>query len=158
MDSMRSLNPARLIAFALIFACLAPGADAQLVFDDPLTGGTTIGVRDNGQGVFVPAEGWKVTSYSDNIRYTPPTPIENGAAEFNVKGLIQSDDLNPDGQLMSMYDAEQGCFRYSGRKSKATDLGAAGTKYWLFQRIEEDWLTYRMTRIAANLAKQAGAC
>jgi hypothetical protein len=59
--------------------------------------------------------------------------------------------------LMSMCDAEQGCFRYSGRKSEATDLGAAGTKYWLFQRIEDDWLTYRITRIAANLAGQGRA-
>jgi hypothetical protein len=56
--------------------------------------------------------------------------------------------------LMSMYDPEQGCFRYFGRKADATDLGAAGTRYWLFQHIEDDWLTYRMTRIAANLAEK----
>jgi hypothetical protein len=55
--------------------------------------------------------------------------------------------------LMSMYDAAQGCFHYSGRKSEATDLGPAGARYWLFQRIEDDWLTYRVTRIAANLVE-----
>jgi PKD repeat protein len=79
-----------------------------LILDDPLTNGATIGIRDNGQGVFVPGEGWKVTSYSDNIRYTPALPVEDGAVEFNVKGLTVSDDVNPDGQLMSMYDASWG--------------------------------------------------
>jgi hypothetical protein len=70
-----------------------------------------------------------------------------GLAERPVQAVLK--------WLMSMYDAEQGRFRYSGRKSEATDLGMAGTRYWLFHRIEEDWLTYRMTRIAANLAEQA---
>lgn len=56
--------------------------------------------------------------------------------------------------LMRMYDTEGGCFHYSGRKSEATDLGPAGTKYCLFQQIEDDWLTYRVTRVAANLVGQ----
>jgi hypothetical protein len=73
-----------------------------------------------------------------------------GLAERPVQAILK--------WLISMYDAEQGRFRYAGRRSDATDLGAAGTKYWLFQRIEDDWLTYRMTRIVANLAEQAGAC
>ena len=55
------------------------------------------------------------------------------------------------GWLVSMYDAERGCFHYAGRKSAATDLGSAAAKYWLFQRIEDDWLTYHVTRIAVNL-------
>jgi hypothetical protein len=56
--------------------------------------------------------------------------------------------------LMSMYDAERGCFHYSGQKSKASDLGPAAAKYRLFQRIEDDWLTYHVTRIAIKLAEQ----
>jgi len=49
------------IVMAVVFLC-AP-VRAQLIFDDPLTGGTTIGIRDNGQGQFT-GEGWKVTSPS----------------------------------------------------------------------------------------------
>jgi len=74
-----------------VLAAIGSSAAAQLLFDDPLTNGTTIGVRDNGQGQFVVAQGWKVTSYSDNIRYTPMYPIEDGALEFDIKGLVSSD-------------------------------------------------------------------
>jgi hypothetical protein len=56
--------------------------------------------------------------------------------------------------LMSMYDAEQSCFHYTGKRSEATDLGPAASRYWLFQRIEDDWLTYHMTRIALKLAER----
>jgi hypothetical protein len=66
-----------------------------------------------------------------------------GLAERPVQAILK--------WLMGIYDAEQGCFCYSGRKSEATDLGAAGAKYRLFQRIEDDRLTYGMTRIAAHL-------
>jgi hypothetical protein len=93
-------------------------ATAELLFDDPLTNSSTIGIRNNGQGSFVSGVGWKVTSYSDNIRYTPANPIEHGALEFEVKGLINSDNNNPDGQLMSMYDASWG----SPRTVYAPDL------------------------------------
>lgn len=88
---------------------LAAAALPRLVFHDPLTTGTTVGTRDNGQGVFVPG-GWKVTSPSDNIRYTSPLPIEEGAVEFDVTGL-QFNDTRPQnhrGQLMGMYDASFG--------------------------------------------------
>ncbi len=81
---------------------LPAAAASRLIFHDPLTTGTTAGTRDNGQGVFVPG-GWKVTSPSDNIRYTSPLPIEEGAVEFDVTGL-QFDDTRPQnhrGQLMS---------------------------------------------------------
>ncbi len=90
-------------------ADLASAAAPLLVFHDPLTNGTTIGIRDNGQGVFVPG-GWRVTSSSDNIRYTSPLPIEEGAIDFDVTGLA-FDDTRPQnhrGQLMSMYDASFG--------------------------------------------------
>ncbi|HLE21079.1 MAG TPA: DUF4038 domain-containing protein [Vicinamibacteria bacterium] len=94
----------------LALAVDLPAAAAEhLVFHDPLTTGTTVGTRDNGQGVFVPG-GWKVTSPSDNIRYTSPLPIEEGAVEFDVTGL-SFDDTRPQnhrGQLMSMYDASFG--------------------------------------------------
>jgi hypothetical protein len=55
--------------------------------------------------------------------------------------------------LMSLYNPDLGCYHFLGRKSEATDLGPAGTRYWLFQHIEDDWLTYRMTRIATKLAE-----
>jgi hypothetical protein len=88
---------------------LAAAALPRLVFHDPLTTGTTVGTRDNGQGVFVPG-GWKVTSPSDNIRYTSPLPIEEGAVEFDVTGLQFNDTRaqNHRGQLMGMYDASFG--------------------------------------------------
>ena len=99
----RSLN---VLVMGLALGAVAPiDTGQQLLFDDPLTNGTTIGVRDNGQGQFVIGEGWKVTSSSDNIRYTPPYAIEDGAVEFDVKGLINDDTISPDGQLMNMYDA-----------------------------------------------------
>ncbi|MDO8684123.1 MAG: DUF4038 domain-containing protein [Armatimonadota bacterium] len=91
----------------LWLAACAAGAQT-LVFNDPLTNGTTIGIRDNGQGQFVMGQGWKVTGFSDNIRYTPATPIEDGSVEFDIIGLSSSDNLNPDGQLMNMYDASSG--------------------------------------------------
>ncbi|MDO8682109.1 MAG: DUF4038 domain-containing protein [Armatimonadota bacterium] len=106
-------SASRPIMAALAFFFLsAASAAAALVFDDPLTTGTTIGVRDNGQGQFV-SGGWKVTSHSDNIRYTPPTPIEDGAVEFDVIGLKPSDTQNPDGMLMAMYDASSGNPRFA---------------------------------------------
>ncbi len=93
-----------------ILALNLPAADApRPILHDPLTTGTTVGTRDNGQGAFVPG-GWKVTSPSDNIRYTSPLPIEEGAVEFDVTGL-QFNDTRPQnhrGQLMSMYDASFG--------------------------------------------------
>jgi len=79
------------------------------LFEDPLTNGRTLGVRDNGQGEFITA-GWRVTGASDNIRYTSPFPIEEGALEFDVTGL-RFDDTRPQnhrGQLVSMYDASSG--------------------------------------------------
>ena len=79
-------------------------AAPAVVFDDPLTNGKTVGVRDHGHGEFV-ADGWKVASGSDSIRYTSSTPIEDGAVEFDVTGLKPGDQANPVGQLMCMYDA-----------------------------------------------------
>jgi len=53
--------------------------------------------------------------------------------------------------LMSMYDEEQGCFHFSGKRSEATDRGPQAARYLLYQCIEDDWLTYRALRIALNL-------
>jgi hypothetical protein len=96
-------------ALALLLCVAVTPAEAQLVIDDPLTDGKTVGFRDNGPGQFV-AGGWMVTGAADNIRYTPPTPIEEGAIEFDVTGL-RFDDTRPQnhqGQLLSMYDASFG--------------------------------------------------
>ncbi|MDO8588420.1 MAG: DUF4038 domain-containing protein [Armatimonadota bacterium] len=103
----KALAEAIALAFAIATLTVTV-AGAVLLFDDPLTSGATIGVRDNGQGLFVSGQGWKVIAYSDNIRYTPTPPVEDGAVEFEVIGLQPSDNLNPDGQLMSMYDASYG--------------------------------------------------
>jgi hypothetical protein len=56
--------------------------------------------------------------------------------------------------LMSLYDPQQGCFHYSGSKQDASDLGSGGAKFSLYHMIDDDWLTYRVTRIAANLLKK----
>ena len=95
-------------AFCVLIAA-SVSAQGRLVVDDPLTGGTTTGVRDNGPGQFV-AGGWRVTGASDNIRYTPEIPIEAGAIEFDVTGLCFDDtrEQNHRGQILSMYDASFG--------------------------------------------------
>jgi hypothetical protein len=72
--------------------------------------------------------------------------LEVGLDERPVQAILK--------WLTSMYDTNRGCFHYSGQKSEATDLGPAGAKYHLFQQIEDDWLTYRVTRVAANLLGQ----
>jgi hypothetical protein len=94
--------------FFIILPALASG-QSQLVVDDPLTNGVTVGIRDNGGGEFV-GGGWMVTGASDNIRYTPPNPLEAGALEFDVRGLRFDDtrEQNHRGQLLSMYDASFG--------------------------------------------------
>jgi hypothetical protein len=81
------------LTLALLLFLAATPAAAQLVIHDPLTDGRTVGFRDNGPGQFV-SGGWMVTGPSDNIRYTPPTPIEEGAIEFDVTGL-RFDDTRP---------------------------------------------------------------
>jgi len=58
--------------------------------------------------------------------------------------------------LMTMYDAEQGCFRYNGKPvskySRRRDyMDSRVAKYRLYHLIEDDWLTYHATRIAKNL-------
>jgi len=61
--------------------------------------------------------------------------------------------------LMTMYDADQGCFRYSGKPiskySRRQDyMDSRVAKYRLYNLIEDDWLTYYVTRIAKNLIEQ----
>ena len=60
------------------------------------------------------------------------------------------------GWLEGMHDSDEGCFRYRGKPiskmSRKTDGATPGVlKYRLFHLIEDDWLTYYMTRIEANL-------
>ena len=60
--------------------------------------------------------------------------------------------------LMTMYDAEQGCFKYAGKPvskytNKQDGIDSAVAKYRFYHLIETDWLTYHMTRIATNMAK-----
>ena len=98
----------KIVAFYVLIAA-SVGAQGRLVVDDPLMGGTTLGVRDNGPGQFV-SGGWRVTGASDNVRYTPEIPIEAGAIEFDVTGLRFDDtrEQNHRGQILSMYDASFG--------------------------------------------------
>jgi hypothetical protein len=58
--------------------------------------------------------------------------------------------------LMGMYHENEGCFRYTGKPisqySQHRDgLDARVAKYRLHHLIEDDWLTYYMTRIGMNL-------
>jgi hypothetical protein len=59
--------------------------------------------------------------------------------------------------LMTMYDAGQGCFRYTGKpvskySNRQDGIDSTVAKYRFYHLIESDWLTYHMTRIAANMA------
>ncbi len=58
--------------------------------------------------------------------------------------------------LMGMYHVDEGCFRYTGKPiSKHSQLkdgmDARVAKYRLHHLIEDDWLTYYLTRIGMNL-------
>jgi hypothetical protein len=60
--------------------------------------------------------------------------------------------------LMTMYDAEEGCFRYTGKpvskySKKEDGIDFRVAKYRFYHMIENDWLTYHMTKIAANMMK-----
>ena len=64
--------------------------------------------------------------------------------------------------LMTMYCPSDGCFRYRGkpisRYSRHGDhMDARVARYRLYHLIEDDWLTYYATRIAANMAGHYGA-
>jgi hypothetical protein len=58
--------------------------------------------------------------------------------------------------LMTMYDAKEGCFRYTGKpiskySKKEDGIDSRVAKYRFYHLIENDWLTYHMTSIAANI-------
>lgn len=60
--------------------------------------------------------------------------------------------------LMTMYRPDEGYFRYIGKPiskySRQIDyMDARVAKYRLYHLIEDDWLTYYMTRIVANILK-----
>ena len=60
--------------------------------------------------------------------------------------------------LMTMYDAEQGCFRYTGKpvskyRKRQDGIDARVAKYRFYHVIEDDWLTYHMTTIAVDMMK-----
>jgi hypothetical protein len=58
--------------------------------------------------------------------------------------------------LMSMYRAKEGCFKYTGKpiskhSQRKDGIDARVAKYRLHHLIEDDWLTYYLTRIGTNL-------
>jgi len=58
--------------------------------------------------------------------------------------------------LMTMYDVEEGCFRYTGKPiskytKKEDGIDSRVAKYRFYHMIENDWLTYHITSIAANI-------
>ena len=60
--------------------------------------------------------------------------------------------------LITLYDAEEGCFRYVGKpiskySRKKDGIDSAVAKYRFYHVIENDWLTYHVTMIAANMMK-----
>ena len=64
--------------------------------------------------------------------------------------------------LRDMYDPVEGCFRYSGKpisQHKFREDGGtpAVLKYRLYHVVEDDWLTYYMTRVAGNIVSRRGA-
>jgi hypothetical protein len=64
--------------------------------------------------------------------------------------------------LMTMYDAREGRFRYAGKpvskySNKQDGIDSTVAKYRFYHLIETDWLTYHMTRIAANVVKHKRA-
>lgn len=77
-----------------------------LLVYDPLTNGTSIGVREG--GVFTP-QGWQVTSRSDFIRYGVPT-LEAGFVEWQNSNM---EDVVPEKQwmLFGMWDPSRGGYR-----------------------------------------------
>ncbi|KPL13104.1 MAG: hypothetical protein AMS26_15555 [Bacteroides sp. SM23_62] len=65
--------------------------------------------------------------------------------------------------LMTMYQPNEGCFQYTGKSiSKYSrqndDMDARVAKYRLFHLIEDDWLTYHITRIVVNVLKHEIYC
>ena len=77
-----------------------------LLVYDPLTNGTTVGVR--GGGEFTP-QGWQVKSRSDYIQYAVPT-LEAGFVEWDNSNM---EDEVPDKQwmLFGMWDPSAGGYR-----------------------------------------------
>jgi len=58
--------------------------------------------------------------------------------------------------LRTMYHADEGCFRYAGKpisryRHSTDEMDARVAKYRLYHLIEQDWLTYRLTRVAMSL-------
>jgi hypothetical protein len=58
--------------------------------------------------------------------------------------------------LKGMYHPDDGCFRYDGKPpsrftNREDGMEPRVARYRLYHIIEPDWLTYRATRIAANL-------
>jgi hypothetical protein len=81
------------------------------------------------------------------------TELNVGLAEKPVQALLE--------WLMTMYHAEEGCFRYSGisisKYSRRKDgMDSRVAKYRLYHLIEDDWLTYYATRIGVNLEDLQG--
>ena len=62
--------------------------------------------------------------------------------------------------LMTMYNADRGCFQYTGKPisqyswRKGDYMSPPVAKYRLYHLIEDDWLTYYATRIARNLMER----
>jgi hypothetical protein len=62
--------------------------------------------------------------------------------------------------LAGMYHAGEGCFRYAGKpisqySQRQDSMDARVAKYRLHHLIEDDWLTYTLTRIGMNLQQAA---
>ena len=78
------------------------------------------------------------------------TELKVGLEERPVRDLLE--------WIMTMYHADEGCFKYNGksisRYSRREDgMDSRVAKYRLYHLIEDDWLTYYVTRIGANLNK-----
>jgi hypothetical protein len=78
------------------------------------------------------------------------TELKVGLEEKPVQVLLE--------WLMTMYQDDEGCFKYTGKSisqySRRKDgMDSRVAKYRLYHLIEDDWLTFYGTRIGANLNK-----
>ncbi len=77
-----------------------------LLVYDPLTNGTTIGLRGGGEFT---AQGWMVTTRSDYIRYGVPT-IESGFVEWENSNM-EDEVEDKQWMLFGMWDPSKGGYR-----------------------------------------------
>jgi hypothetical protein len=94
-----------LLVAVLALTRLASAQTAQVLIDDPLTSGESVGVVNGGA---LSDRGYTLTENhaAQHIQYSLPHAVENGFVEFEVLALgVDADDLAHEIGLFAMYDA-----------------------------------------------------